>query len=312
MSAKEDALAEIVSAIRRHNLKLDDIAAALKNGPEFKAAESSSIIARLFGYIGGILVISGFAIYIGMQWDHIDALGRIMLTLGVGFSAFILALVCSFDARLERAATPIFLLAACLESGGILVMLKEFSHGGDPAYGLLFLHFAMALQQGLAFYNRQRTALAFTTIYFTLGFFAVAFDLLHVPAYQIGLVIGFSLVCIGWSLGQSRHRALAGLIYFVGSIMFIATAWDKLDNTAFEPLLLALSCGTIFLSVVARSGTLLLVGTCALIGYIGNFMYDHFRNDLAGPIGLILAGVLLIGIGALAMRINNKYIRGTR
>jgi len=312
MATKEDALVEVVSTIRRHNLSLDDIAAALKNSPEFKATESGSIIGRLFGYIGGILVVSGFAIYIGMQWDHIDAFGRIMLTLGVGFSAFILALVCTFDPRLEKAATPIFLLAACLESGGILVMLKEFSHGGDPAYGLLFLHFAMALQQGLAFYNRQRTVLAFTSIYFTLGFFAVAFDLLHVPAHLIGFVIGFSLLCIGWSLSQSRHRALCGIVYFVGSVMFLATAWDKFENTAVEPLLLGLSCATIYLSVVARSGTLLLVGTCALMGYIGNFMYDHFRNDLAGPIGLIIAGVMLIGIGAVAVRINNKYIRSAR
>jgi hypothetical protein len=37
-------------------------------------------------------------------------------------------------------------------------------------------------------------------------------------------------------------------------------------------------------------------------------MAQHFAHNLAGPVGLMLAGFLLIGIGALAVRINKKYI----
>ena len=50
-----------------------------------------------------------------------------------------MAVVAARDARFERAATPLFRVATLLEPTGIIVMLREFSRGGDPAYGLLFM-----------------------------------------------------------------------------------------------------------------------------------------------------------------------------
>lgn len=308
MSARQEALIEVVETIRRHELSLEDIAAALRDDPSFKAKKSSSILSRLFGYIGGIFVFVGLAIYVSMQWHELNTINRILLTLGSGFCTFILALVCTLDEKFEKAATPLFLTAAILQSVGILVALKEFSHGGDPAYGLLLLHLVMAIQQGCAFHSRQRTVLALTTIYFTFGFFVIGFDLLHVERHLIGMVSGVSLLCIGWSIDRSRHKPLAAFIYFIGSILFLATAYDWLNHSPAKILFLAMACATIFLSTVARSRTLLLVGTLALIGYIGDYMAEHFAHNLKGPLLLILAGFLLIGIGAMAMRINNKYI----
>jgi len=310
MSARQDALLEVVDAIRRHNLGLDEIAAALKDeGAELQAVRSGGILSRLFGYVGGIFVFAGLAIFIGMQWDVLGTAMRILLTLGSGFCIFVMALACTTDERFEKAATPLFLVAAALEPTGILVVLKEFSRGGDPAHGLLFLHLVMAIQQGCVFYARQRGVLALTALYFSVGFFVIAFDLLHVDRHLIGTTIGFSLLCIGWALDRSRHHAVAGLVYFCGSVLFLAVSYDWLDNKPFQILFLALACGTIFLSTVARSRTLLLVGTLALIFYIGDFMAEHFAHDLAGPIGLMVAGFMLIAIGAVAVRINNRYIR---
>ena len=312
MTTKQDAIIEVVDTIKRHNLSLDDIAEALKGGADFRAEKSSGILSRLFGYIGGIFVFAGLAIYVAMQWSDLNSVGRILLTLGPGFCAFIMALVCTTIDKFEKAATPLFLVAAVLEPTGILVTLKEFSRGGDPAYGLLFLHLVMAIQQGCAFYAKQRSVLAVTTIYFSLGFFAIAFDLLHIERHLIGIVIGLSLLCIGWSIDKSRHKPVAALVYFFGSILFLATAYDWLDHGPLQMLFLALACGTIFLSTIARSRTLLFVGTLALIFYIGVYMAEHFAHNLAGPIGLMLTGFLLIAIGAIAVRINNKYIREKR
>jgi hypothetical protein len=308
MTAKKDAIIEVVDIIKRHHLSLDEIASALTHGIDFQAQRSSSILSRLFGYIGGIFVFAGLSIYVAMQWDELNSISRILLTLGSGFCTFILALVCTTDDRFEKAATPLFLTAAILEPSGILVTLREFSQGGDPAHGLLFLHLVMAIQQGCAFYAKQRSLLALTTIYFTVGFFAIAFDLLHIDRHLIGLVIGASLVCIAWSMDRSRYKPAAGLVYFFGAILFLATAYDWLDNSPIEILFLGLACATIFLSTVAGSRTLLLIGTLALIGYIGDYMAEHFAHNLAGPVGLMLAGFLLIAIGAIAVRISNKYI----
>ena len=310
MSDKQDALIEVVDLITRHGLTIDDVSAALKGEPAFKAAKSGGILSRLFTYIGGTFVIVGLSIYVGLRWDDLDALGRVMVTLGPGFCIFVLALVCTTDPRTERVATPLFVLAALVQPTGILVMLQEYSSGGEPAHGVLFMNGVMAIQQGCTFIARRRTVLALTTIFFTLGFFTIAFDLLGVHHNLIGLVMGASLICIAWSLDRSRHRSIAGLAYFFGSGIFLAAAWDWLHNTVADPLFLALACGGIFLSTVARSRSLLLVATIALVGYLGDFINDRFGDDLSGPLMLIVIGFVLIGFGVLAVAINNRFIVG--
>jgi hypothetical protein len=309
MSAKQDALIEVVDIISRHGLTLEEISTALKGGKEFKADASSSILSRLFGYIGGIFIFVGLVIYVGMKWDDLNSMGRILLTLGAGFSTFLLALVCTTDQRFEKAATPLFLIAALLQPTGIVVLLGEYSHGGDPAYGLLFMNLVMAVQQGCAFWAKDRSVLALSTIVFGLGFFTVAFDLMHLDHHLIGVTVGASLTCIAWSLDHSRHKSIAPLCYFFGSIIFLSAAFSWLRHKPIEILFMGLACGTIFLSTVARIRTLLLVGTLALIGYIGDYIAEHFAHNLNAPLAVMLTGFLLIGLGVIAVKINNRYIR---
>ena len=311
MSTKEDALLEVVDIIKRHNLSLADISSALEGGQDFKARTSSSILSRLFGYVGGIFIFVGLAIYVGMKWDDLNSAGRILLTLGSGFCAFVMALVCTTDQRVERAATPLFLVAALLQPTGIIVMLNEYSRGGDPAYGLLFMNAVMAIQQGCVFWAKQRAVLALSTIVFALGFFTIAFDLMHIDHDLIGVTIGASLMCVAWSLDTSRHKSIAPLCYFFGSIVFLSAAYHWLRHSPIEVLFLGLACGCIFISTVARSRTLLLVGTLALIGYLGDYIAEHFAHNLNAPLLVMLVGFLLIALGVVAVQINNRYIKET-
>lgn len=309
MSTRDDALVEIVTLARQHGLTVGEIASALDRDPHTRVARSSGILSRVFGYLGGAFVFAGLAIYIGMRWNDLGSAGRVLLTLGPGFCAFVLALVCMTSEPFAAAALPLFLIAALVQPTGILVLMKEFSRGGDPAYGVLFMNLVMVIQQGCAFWARRLTVLAFTTIIFATGFVTVALDLLHVGRDLMGIVIGISLGCVAWSLDRSPHRPLAGPVYFFGALLFLAAWYHVLRHTAIEVLFVGLACGIVFLSVVARSRSLLAVGTLALIAYIGYFIGEHFENNLNAPIVLMVAGFLFIAIGAAAVRINNKYIR---
>ena len=309
MSTRDDALVEIVTLARQHGLTVGEIASALDRDPHTRVARSSGILSRVFGYLGGAFVFAGLAIYIGMRWNDLGSAGRVLLTLGPGFCAFVLALVCMTSEPFAAAALPLFLIAALVQPTGILVLMKEFSRGGDPAYGVLFMNLVMVIQQGCAFWARRLTVLAFTTIIFATGFVTVALDLLHVGRDLMGIVIGISLGCVAWSLDRSPHRPLAGPVYFFGALLFLAAWYHVLRHTAIEVLFVGLACGIVFLSVVARSRSLLAVGTLALIAYIGYFIGEHFENNLSAPIVLMIAGFLFIAIGAAAVRINNKYIR---
>jgi len=311
VTTRHDALVEVIDTIRRHKLTLEEVGEALQGGAEYEEEKSSGTLTKVLGYIGGILIFCGIGIFTSMQWESMNATGRILVTLGIGFCAFIMAVVSARDARYERAATPFFLVAALLEPTGIIVMLREFSRGGDPAYGFLFMNGVMLLQQGLCFYALRRTVLAFTSLVFGLGFFSIAFNLMYIEGTTIGLVLGLSLLCIGWSIDKSEHKAIAPITYLVGSIAFLASLFDILEGTLLEVLFLGVSSGLIFLSTVARSRMLLAMGTLSTIGFIGYFSGKYFEHTLGWPLILMLMGAVLIGLSALAVKLNKKYIRQT-
>jgi Predicted membrane protein (DUF2157) len=309
VTTRHDALVDVIDIIRRHNLTLEEVSKALQGGAEYEQEKSSGTLTKVLGYIGGILIFCGIGIFTSMQWESMNATGRIMVTLGIGFCAFIMAVVSARDSRYERAATPLFLVAVLLEPTGIIVMLREFSRGGDPAYGFLFMNGVMLMQQGLCFYALRRTVLAFTSLVFGVGFFAIAFNLMYIDAATIGLILGLSLLCIGWSIDKSEHKPIASITYLVGSIAFLSSLFDFLEDTVFEVLFLGVSSGLIFLSTIARSRMLLFIGTLATIGFIGYFSGKHFEDALGWPLILMLMGAVLIGLSALAVKLNKKYIR---
>lgn len=309
MSTKEDALQDIVSLAKHNNISLDEIKHAIEAAPPLASKPSSSVLSKLFGYIGGIFVFAGIGVFISMYWDDFGSAARVIVTLGTGFVAFIMGLACLYDKRYERAATPLFLMAPLLQPTGILVMLQEYSSGGDAHYGILLMSIFMLIQQGTTFWAKRRTVLAFSTILFGCIFFSTLFDLWDMNEKLIGIVIGGSIMCVAYALNQSRHLTIAPFWYFVGSVILMWSVFDAVENTPFELIYLGLAALLIFLSTYVRSRTLLLVGTLAMLAYIGYYTAKHFANTLGWPIALVIIGIALIGMSTLAVRINNKYIK---
>jgi len=309
MSLKEDALQDIVSLVRHHQITLEEIALALKASESGLEKQPASILSKLFGYIGGIFVFAGIGVFISMYWDDFGSAARVIVTLGVGLIAFLMGLVCLTDQKYERAATPLFLISSLLQPTGILVMLQEYSSGGDARHGLIFMAAYMLIQQGSAFWAKQRSVLAFSAILFGCVFFANLFDVMDISEKLIGLVIGTSLLFVAYALNQSKHIAIAAFWYFVGSVIQLWSIFDLVKNSALEPIYLGVSALMIFMSTYVRSRTLLLVGTLSMLCYIGYYTAKHFANAVGWPIALVLIGIALIGLSSLAVKLNNKYIK---
>ncbi|MFH1159024.1 MAG: DUF2157 domain-containing protein [Pseudomonadota bacterium] len=309
MSHKDDALQEIVLLARRNNIAVADIASALTDAPSQAAKESSGVLSKLFGYIGGILVFTGIGVFISMYWDDFGSAARVAVTLGTGFTVFLMGIVSLYDKKYERAATPLFLISSLLQPGGIFVMLDEYSSGGNWHHAVLYMAAIMIIQQGATFRAKRRTTLAFTSVVFGCIFFATLFDLWEIDENLIGAVIGTSLLCIAYAANNSRHAAISPFWYFVGSGILLSSVFDAVEHTSFELSFLGLTAFMIYLSVTARSRTLLLVSTLAMICYIGYFSAEHFADTLGWPLTLVIGGLVLIGISSAAVRINNKYIK---
>ena len=309
MSQKEEALQDIVSLAKHNKITLDEIAHALAASPVLSAKPASSVLSKLLGYIGGIFVFAGIGVFISMYWNDFGSVARVIVTLGVGLVAFLMGLACLYDKKYERAGTPLFLIASLLQPTGILVMLQEYSSGGNYRHGILFMAGYMLIQQGATFWAKGRTVLAFSAILFGMIFFGYLFDIWDFNEKLIGTIIGSSLLCIAYALNRSKHAAIAPFWYFVGAVLLLWSVFDAVKNTPFELLYLGLSALIIFLSTYVRSRTLLLVGTLSMLCYIGWFTAKHFANTVGWPIALVIIGIALIAMSSLAIRLNNKYIK---
>jgi len=169
---------------------------------------------------------------------------------------------------------------------GILVMLREYGRGGEAEHAVL----------------------AFTSIVFWAITVVVALDLLDANMSMTGVALGASLLCIGWTLDRSPHRAIAGLVYFFGAALLLEETYAWLRREPAEILFLGAACGVVVLAAVARSRSLLVVGTAALVGYTADFIYRHFADNLGAPLALMVIGLVLLAAGAAAVRLNAQYI----
>ena len=121
------------------------------------------------------------------------------------------------------------------------------------------------------------------------------------------LVIGVSVMLAAYGMQKAgRYPRLAGIGYFVGSIMAYAGLFDLVQNTSFELIYLAVTASMLYACVVLQSRALLLTTVLAMLGFIGYFSEKHFAHSLGWPVTLVLMGVAFLGIGAIAMKLKRR------
>ncbi len=306
---KEKAVQEILDIARRHGVTLEDLRDALAETEPVPPTRIRSILPRLFAYLGGAFIFAGLCVFIATNWEEMNPAARIIVTLGSGLATFGMGLAALSGNRYRKAATPLFLIAAVLQPTGILVALDELSSGGDWHLAGLIMAGAMAIQQGFTFLVKRRTTLLFTTLVFSVTFLTVLFDLVKIDAQISGVTLGLSLMLVSVAVDKTRHQTVTPFWYLVGSASFLYGVFDMIEGTPIEILFLGIACGIVYLSVYVRSRTLLVSGTVSLLAYIGYFTSQHFIDSWGWPLALILLGLVLIGLSAAAVRINQKYIR---
>lgn len=310
MDARTQALEEIVSKARQHQLSAVEIAAALGDAagptPEGRAR---AILVRALGYLGGTFVFAGVGVFVALQWEAMNSGARVVITLGSGLAAFALAVLGSRDLRFEKAGTPLFLIAAGLEPMGMLVAFDEFGSGGDWRWAALVTCGTVACQFGAAFAALRRSTILFLTVAFATLFWLTTFDLLDVDSDMAMLVLGASLIAAAIGIDRTMHRVITPVWYLIGSAMCLYGLFDQLERTPLEILFLVAAAGFVYLSVMVHSRTLLFVATLAILAYTGWFTSEHFADSVGWPIALVAFGLFMIGLSAAAYRVDRDYVR---
>lgn len=121
------------------------------------------------------------------------------------------------------------------------------------------------------------------------------------------LAIGVCVMFTAYGLHKAgRYPRLAGLGYFIGSVMAYSGLFDLVHNTPIELLYLAVTAAMLYACVVLQSRALLFTTVIAMLGFIGFYTAKHFANSLGWPITLVLMGVAFLGVGTIALRVRRQ------
>ena len=304
------ALQQIAALARAHGLSSADIAATIDEPSSTgKTATSRGVLVHVLGVLGGTFVFAGIGVFIALQWSDLNSAARVIVTLGSGLAAFVLAVLATKDRRFEAAATPLFLAAAVLEPTGMLVAFDEFGSGGDWRWASLIASGVMAAQFILTFAALRRGTLLFLTILFGAVFFWTALDLVDADRTLMALVIGASVLLAAVGSDRAGRAGITPFWYFVGATMFLYGFFDAVERTPLEISFLALAAAFVYGSVLLQSRTLLAVATLAILGYTAWFTGEHFVDSIGWPLALVAFGLVLIGLSGLAFRIDRRYLR---
>ena len=311
MDARAQALQALVTLARQHGLTADEIVAALDGHDAAGDQQSRArhIVVRVLGYLGGTFVFAGVGVFIALQWDWMGSAARIVITLGSGLAACVLALVANADARYEKAATPLFLVAAALEPTGMLVGFGELGSGGDWRWAGLATCATMALQFGAVFASLRQSVLLFLSVSFAVLGAWSALDLLRVDGGVIALVLGATLLLASAGVDSTPWRGVTGVWYLIGGAAALAGLFELVERTPLELAFLAAAAGLVYVSAIVQSRALLAVSIAGILAYTGWFTSEHFADSIGWPLALVMFGLLMIGLSALAVRIDRDYVR---
>lgn len=304
-SERETALAQIVSLADKHGIAADEI---VKHMAVVKtSARQGSVVKTLLGYTGGAFVFVGIALLVSMIWEDIGGGQRVVITLGTGIVAFVIAMLCHRDQRYEKAVTPLFLIAAAVQPTGLFVFLDEFvPKTGEPILAALIVFATVTIQQGLAFLQLRRAGLLFLTLIFWLAFLATALDWLDVDEKYIAIIVGLSaLFLTDWANWRGYH-AITPFWYFLSGAIFLGGVFAVVEGGPLEIVYLGINGFFVFLSIRLASRSLLFVSVAGLICYLSYFTYEYFADVIGWPIALIVMGLIMIGVSAYALRLGRS------
>lgn len=305
MTDRERALEQIVVLMQQHAISSAEVHAALP-GERLGGGTTGSKLATLFGYLGAAFVVVGIATLIGVNWEKLSSLARVLVTLGTGAALLFYALWNQRSQRFPAITGALYALSYLLQPTGVMVALEEWGADGDVRIAVALTAAVMAMQAGLIHVRRGHPVLLGAIVVFAAIAFATFADLIGVRDDWIQLALGSGLTLCGLGLRGRHAWGVAAAAVLVGSSMTYIGAFELLESTAAEVLLPALSALGIYLSVVLANRLLLLTGVLSLLAYLAYFTAEYFAESVGWPVVLIILGLLFVAVGMLALRLNRR------
>lgn len=267
-----------------------------------------NIAKTLFAYLGAIFILAGVGTYIGMFWNSMGGVMRVLVTLGVGYSLLIVLVSALHENKFPKLILPLTFASVFMMTGGWFVLIHEvFPQGDNWRAAVLFVFGMMILHQGALFGKYRRTAQALTVLFFVYGFLDVGLDMLGVPIPYIAIVLGASIFLVGTALEKTSHRVLTEPALLIGVIWLNSGLFDRIamvTSTNWASLItgVCVMFAAYGLQKAERYPRLITIGYFigSIMAYVG--LFDLVHNTSVELLYLAVAASLLYACVVLQSR----------
>jgi hypothetical protein len=344
--SKQEVLADAGALVQSGDLTLKELedvykynvpvgtqpeAPAVPTTPQAPGKPSTTLATALY-VVGTVIVCIGIYLLIAQNWDQMNTMVRIAVTMGLGLVLLGAATARAKqgrDANRDLLTACLFTIAATTLTIGVGVIATE-AHAdvSDPrTLTLLSVLVATAFTAVYFVLVRSLMFLLFAIGLAVIGYYAaLEWASLHITHSELFYVTESMLAGVLLTAGGyvARTRVLASrltqLLYELGTLFFIGSAmWLSLfsgfDSNTSDGLQLTydllfpltLAAG-VALSVYAKSRSVLVITVLFLTAYIFEISFEYFSNVLGGSIALCLAGVLVMGMAYAATRFAKRFV----
>jgi hypothetical protein len=319
---KEEFLKELSNKISTGEISREDVinqfgfVPAKQVGVNEEKVSSFSVTKMLY-VLGAVIVVVGISIFISQIWNDIGTLGRILVTLGLGFIITAIGSVLVKSKPESNIGLVFHFIGGMLIPGGAMVTLSEFNIDFvslwpvSITFGIIFAFYLL-----LNFVNKNAVLTFFAIANGTAFVYLVVESIVDGKYYQHGdlyayltMIMGVSYILLGYSFREGWNEKLVGVLYFFGITSFLGAAFSQVfDSTFWQMFYFIIVIGGLFLSVYIKNRSILLMSTIFLIAHVSYITSEYFADSIGWPISLVILGFIFIGLGYTSITISKKYI----
>ncbi len=322
---KEEVLSVVSQAAKENIVTLAEIESVFTNsfgkGSIDPITHKKLSIADVLYLVGGLIVVVGIAVLVGENWAKLGSVLRVLVTLGASVVTFIAGYLISKKTDLVVWSVAFYLISSIIMPLGFYTLLDSIGFVNNALGAETLIAGVVLLVNAVVFYRlRGGLHLIFSLLYGIWFYYTViqyfygqySFDT-DVLSY-ITIVLGIALMSLGISISVSKFKKISGLVFTTATFMILVSCFALQgfgsDVRFFWEGIFPVICFVlIFLSSELKSKAVLVVSTLMLMVYIMKITGEYFAESLGWPFALVIAGLLLMGVGYMAYYLNKRQLQ---
>lgn len=328
---KKELLQQIKIAAESRSLSKEEVLQAYDSGSAAtgdlaEKTKQHATFSESIQYLGSGIVFIGIALLVANRWETLNIPARILITLGVSLVAFTVGVVLLRREQTKKLAYSFILISVLVMPVGVYSIFNAFQAQFASNGQLAIYEACMVIIYTAAFYAlRLRLYLVPITIFATALFFTIG-TIIAGPLYGSSvdtyneyrfLIVGLSYVLFGYYYTVRPDRIFSALFYIFGIIALLGSAialsgfesGKTFGQGFWEIFFPILALVLMYFGALVKQTKVLVLSTLFLMGYVIKVSGEYFSQSLGWPVVVVLAGLIMIGIGYFSVYLTRKYLK---